>query len=74
MYHIAEKMNFDIPFMIWRENFEIRIVLYENCPPAKINSRCYRTLISVQDSVHGFKTQLQKGIFNAIELLKCPTM
>ena len=30
MYDITEKMNFDIPLMTSRKNFEIRTVLYEN--------------------------------------------
>ena len=71
MYDISEKMNFDIPFMIWRKNFEIRIVLSGELPSSK---GYYRTLSSVQNSVYCFITQLQKGIFNALELLKCPTM
>ena len=60
MQDITEKMNFDIPFMIWQKNFEIRIVLLGELPSCK---GCYRTLTSVQDSVHSFITQLQKGIF-----------
>ena len=47
----------------FEENFEIRIVLLRDLPPVKIILRSYRSLSSVQDSVHGFITQLQKDIF-----------
>ena len=40
------------------------LYLYENFPPVKIISRSYRSFSSVQDSVHGFITQLRKGIFD----------
>ena len=61
--------------MIWRKNFEFRIVLSgEPPPPVKIISHSYRSLSSVQESVHGFITQFQKGIFYALELLKSPAM
>ena len=39
------------------------LYFYENCHPVKIILRSHRSLSSVQDSVHGFITQLQKGIF-----------
>ena len=60
--------------MILQKNFEIRIVLLRELPSCKDYFSRHRILSSVQDSVHGFITQLQKGIFYALELLKCPTM
>ena len=54
--------------MILQNNFETRIVLLRELPckdyySVKIILRSHRSLSSVQDSVHGFITQLQKGIF-----------
>ena len=72
---ITEKMNFDIPFMIWRKNFEIRIVLLGELPSRKD----YLSLLSYFDLSPRFSSRLYnstpKGyFFNAFELLKCPTM
>ena len=50
------------------------LYFYENCTPVKIISSGHRSFSSVQDSVPGFVTRLQKGIFYAFELLKRPTM
>ena len=60
--------------MIWRKTLKSGLHFYENCPPVKILSLSYRSLSSVQNSVHCFITQLQIGIFYAFELLKSPVM
>ena len=58
MYDSSEKMIFGIPVMISRENFEIRRVIYEN---GLVGNGSCLTIISAQDSVHGFLTSFQNG-------------
>ena len=67
-------MNFDIPFMIWRKNFEIWIVLLRELPSCKD----YLLLLSYLDLSPTFSSRLYnstpKRYFYASGLLKCPTM
>ena len=52
----------------------MRVICRSGSIPVKIISRSHRSLSSVQDSVHGFITQLQKVFFDALELLKFSTI
>ena len=54
MFDITEEINFDIPFMIWRKNFEIRIVLLRELP----SSKYYLSLLSYFDLNPRFSLRL----------------
>ena len=66
--HYIENNNWIYLAWFGEKTLKSGLYFYENCPPVKIISR---SLSSVQDSVHGFITQLRKGNFGA-ELPSCP--
>ena len=64
-------MNFDIPLMTWQKSYEIRIVLLQEMPSCKD----YLSLLSYFDPSQRFSLPNSKNLcFNALELLKYPTM
>ena len=54
-----------LTFLSWfgEKTLKSGLYFYKKCPPVKIISHCYHTLIPVKDSVYGLITQLQKVMF-----------
>ena len=69
MYNIDEKMIFDIPFKISRENIKIRVI-YANGSVG--NGSCLTIIaffLSTRFSSHGFVTSFQNGISSIPEII-----
>ena len=55
--------------MISRQNFEIRTVLLQELPSCEDNFSRLSQFFSAQDSIHGFVTRLQNGIFSSPSII-----
>ena len=74
MWNITWKVIINLSCMISRQNFEIRTVLLQELPSCKDNFSRLSQFFSAQDSVHGFVTRLQNGIFHLFQLWTSSSM